>query len=87
MPISVQPLRIGYSFNANRRGASDRVDAAQLDAVFALVTAKLNEIITALDVTTRDDNTLNDAIIEARHLGDDTVEEISAMINAEVTPP
>lgn len=87
MPISVTPLVTTYSFNANRRNATDQVDAAALDAVFLLITDKINEIITALDVTTRDDDTLADAVIEARHLADDAVEEISAMINAQVTPP
>lgn len=87
MPISVEPLQVTYSFNANRRTASDLVDAAALDAVFLLITDKINEVITALDVTTRDDDTLVDGVLEARHLSDDAVEQISAMINAQVTPP
>jgi hypothetical protein len=84
MPLSVQPLTIGYSFVTNRRQATDRVDLAELAAAFEAVTDKLNEIITALDVTTGDDNTLADDVIEGRHLSEDALEEITGMIREEL---
>lgn len=84
MPISVQPLSIGYSFVANRRQATDKVDLTELAAAFEAVTDKLNEIITALDETTGDDNTLIDDCIEGRHLSDDALEEITSIIREEI---
>lgn len=79
--ISVRPLVINYSFAANRRQATDKVDLAQLDAAFAQITDKLNEIIAAVDITTRDDNTLKDSSIEPRHLTSDVYTEIVAIVN------
>jgi hypothetical protein len=78
---SVDPLVIGYSFTAARGGASDKVDLAALDAALALVTGKLNEIVAAIDVVTRDDDTLKDASIEPRHLSDEVVVDIAGQIN------
>lgn len=84
MPISVQPLAIGYSFVANRRQATDRVDLDELNAAFEAITNKLNELITALNETTADDDSLADDVIEGRHLSDDALEEITGMIREEL---
>jgi hypothetical protein len=86
MPISVAPLRLNYSFHANRRGATDRVDAESLDEAFTLVIDKLNELILAMNATTRDDDSLDDECIDARCLSDDALNEISGLVNAAVTP-
>lgn len=87
MPTSVQPLSISHSFNAGRRTATDRVNAAALDAAFASIAAKINEVIVALNETTRDDDALEDEVVDARCLSNDALEEISALVNAAVTPP
>ncbi len=79
MPLSVQPLVIDYSFAANREQATDLVDAAQLDAVLGQLAGKLNEIIAAIDETTRDDDALDDHSIEPRHLSDEVYKELSAI--------
>lgn len=87
MPLSVQPLVIAYSFTGARRGASDRVNAAQLDVIFGQIAGKINELVTALNVTTRDDDELDDEVVESRHLANDALDQISSLINARVTPP
>jgi hypothetical protein len=81
MPISVQPLVINYSFQANRAQATDKVDLARLDAAFAAITAKLNEVIVALDQTLRDDDTLDDGVLQSRHLSDEVLEELTVIAN------
>lgn len=78
---SVDPLIIGYSFTAARGGASDKVDLAALDGALAQVTDKLNEIVAALDVVTRDDDTLKDTSIEPRHFSDEVAVDIAGQIN------
>lgn len=78
---SVQPLRLNYSFAANRRQATDMIDAAQLDAALATITSKLNEIVAAIDVPLRDDNTLKDNSIEPRHFSDEVNVDIAGQIN------
>jgi len=78
---SVQPLRLNYSFAANRRQATDMIDAAQLDAALATITSKLNEIVAAIDVPLRDDNTLKDASLEPRHFSDEVNVDIAGQIN------
>lgn len=78
---SVQPLQLTFSFTANRAQATDKVDLAQLNAAFATVTAKLNEIKTALDVTLGPDNTLKDGSIAPRHFSDEVDTEIAGKVN------
>ena len=78
---SVQPLRLAYSFAANRRQATDSIDAAQLDAALATITGKLNEIIAAIDVPLRDDDTLKDTSLEPRHFSDEVNVDIAGQIN------
>lgn len=80
MPISVLPLEFDYSFEAHKDQAVDRVDAAKLDEAFAKVTAKLNEIIYALNETLRDDDTLKDNAIEPRHLAPEVYDQLTVMI-------
>jgi hypothetical protein len=87
MPISVQPLTLTYSFQANRTQATDMVDLQQLDAAFAQITGKLNEILVALDETMRDDNTLDDAVVEPRHLHEECYKEITAIVNGTSSQP
>lgn len=87
MPSSVQPLRLIHSFNSGRRTATDKVDASSLDEAFGLVCGKINEVIAALDETTAEDDSLADEVVDARHLSNDALDQISAMINAQVTPP
>lgn len=87
MPISVQPLIIEYSFVGARTQATDKVDLAALDAAFGQITDKLNEVINALDVTLRDDDTLDDACLEPRHLSDEVRAEIVAIVNEKVDTP
>jgi hypothetical protein len=84
MPISVQPLVINYSFAANARQATDRVDLAQLDTALASVAAKLNEVVTAINVTTRDDDTLHDHVVEPRHLAPEVYSELASMVQKAV---
>jgi len=78
---SVQPLRLNYSFAANRRQATDMIDAAQLDAALATITGKLNEIVAAINVPLRADNTLKDASLEPRHFSDEVNVDIAGQIN------
>jgi hypothetical protein len=78
---SVQPLRLNYSFAANRRQATDLVDAAQLDAALATITNKLNEIVDAINVPLRPDNTLKDGSLEPRHFSDEVNVDIAGQIN------
>lgn len=84
MPISVQPLTLNYSFQANRTQATDKVDLAQLDAALGQITDKMNEIVEALDLTLRDDDTLDDGVIEPRHMSDEFRAEIISAVNAVV---
>jgi hypothetical protein len=81
---SVQPLIIDYSFAANRTQATDMVDLDQLDAVLNQIATKLNETIAALNVTTRDDDTLRDSTIELRNLADDALEHLTTTVNAAI---
>ena len=78
---SVQPLRLSYSFAANRRQATDSVNAAQLDAALATITNKLNEIVAAIDVPLRADNTLKDGSLEPRHFSDEVNVDLAGQIN------
>ena len=87
MPCSVDPLVIGYSFAANAAQATDKVNLAALDAVLAQISDKLNELIIAVDVSTRDDNTLADSSIEPRHLSREAYMEITAIVNGTAVPP
>jgi hypothetical protein len=84
MPTSVQPIVIGYSFQANRTQATDKVDLVQLDAVVQTIGGKLNEILVMLDKTLRDDDTLDDRTVEPRHLHPETLAEIASLANAGV---
>lgn len=84
MAISVQPLVLTHSFTKARLQATDRVDAAALDAALAQITDKLNEVITALDVTMRDDDTLRDGSIEPRHLTDEVLASVTSLVNEAV---
>jgi hypothetical protein len=84
MAFGVQPIQLGYSFVANRQQATDTVDLTQLDAAFAQVADKINEIITALDVTLRDDNTLDDGTVEPRNLSEDVHVELTALVNGAI---
>lgn len=81
---SLQPLVLTFSFNANRTEAADFVDLVQLDLVLAQITAKINEVITAINVTLRADNTLRDATVDLRNLSDDALKNLTAMTNAAV---
>ena len=82
---SVQPLVITYSFAANRTQAVDSVDLDQLDAILGQVADKLTEVIDAMNVVQREDDTLSDQIVDFRSLNDDVVEELSSLVNAAVT--
>jgi hypothetical protein len=84
MPISVQPLVLSYSATATRLQARDMVDLAELDGALAQITAKLNEVIQALDTTIRDDDTLDDGCLEPRHMTDEFRAEIVSIVNARV---
>ncbi len=84
MPFSVQPVRITYSFAGARATATDLVDLPQLDLAFAALADKINETIAALDVIARDDDELDDGVLEARHLSDDARAEIISIVNANV---
>ena len=79
MACSVQPLALTYSATAGRSQATDNVDLAGLGAALAQITAKLNEIITALNVTTRDDDTLADGSIDRLNLNDDVYNQMASM--------
>lgn len=81
---NIAALRIDYSFAANRRAATDRVNATQLDATLAAIVAKVNEVVAALDETLRDDDTLDDAVIQPRHLNEEVITTIASMVQAEV---
>lgn len=84
MPTSVQPVVINYSFQANRTQAADKVNIAQLDAAIQTIADKLNEMLAVLDKTLRDDDTLDDRIIEPRHLHPETLAEIASIANTSV---
>lgn len=84
MPLSVQPLVIDYSFVGARTQATDMVNLAQLDLALAAITDKLNEIIATVDIIVRDDDTLDDGCVDARHLSDDARAEIISIVNAAV---
>ena len=85
MATSIPPLEITYSFAANKRSAVDRVNVVQLDATLASCVAKINEVITALDETLRDDDTLDDGVILPEHLNEEVIAEVSALVAAAVT--
>jgi hypothetical protein len=82
MATSVQPLVWDYSFQANRTQATDKVDLAQLDAALQATGDKLNEILSMLDKTLRDDDTLDDRTVEPRHLHPETLAEIVSAVNS-----
>jgi hypothetical protein len=84
MPFGVQPLVVTYSFVGARTQATDLVDLAQLDLALGMIADKVNEVIAALDVIARDDNQLDDGVLEARHLSDDGRAEFIAIANAAV---
>ena len=78
---SVAPLVLNYSARNQVGEAGNTVDLASLDAALATITAKLNEVIAAIDITTRDDDTLKDTSIEPRHLSDEVTVDIAGQIN------
>lgn len=84
MPLSVQPLVLNYSFAANARQAADKIDLPQLDATLSSIASKLNEIVTAINVTTRDDDTLHDHVVEPRHLAPEVYTELASMVQKAV---
>jgi hypothetical protein len=86
MPLGVEPLVINYSFVGSREQATDLVDLVALDAAFEQIADKLNEIVNALDVTLRDDNTLDDGCLEPRHMSDDFRAEVVSIVNQLVDP-
>ena len=81
MPFSVAPLVLHPSFARDARRAKDLVDAADLDNVLGAIEGKINEIIAALDVTMRDDDTLADGVVDAATLSDDARAELVSMVN------
>jgi hypothetical protein len=82
----IQPLVIPFSFTGARTQATDQVDLASLDAAFALVTAKLNECITALNMTLAADNTLADNTVGVLTISPEAWAEIAA-VEQGGTPP
>lgn len=84
MPSSVQPLVLTYSATASRSQATDLIDLDGLNTALDQITDKLNEIITALNVTTRDDDTLLDNIIDRVNFDDNVYNEFSSMAQAAV---
>lgn len=75
---SVAPGDPTYLFNDNTASARDRVSAVNLDAQLALAWATINELLTALKVTIRDDNTLTDSIVLLRNLAPEVTTVISS---------
>lgn len=65
---SVNPGAAGWSFYDHTVSATDKVDAAALDTQVDTLWDKLNELLTALGVSIRDDNTLTDALVRLRNL-------------------
>lgn len=86
MAISVQPLRIDYSFVGARAQATDKIDAAKLDEILAAINDKVTELIYVMNAVQRDDDLLNDAAVDFRCLNDDVVEHISSVIAETVNP-
>lgn len=78
----IQPLVIGYSFNANRTQATDQIDLAQADLVLLQISEKLNEIIDAVNLVIRDDGTLEDGCFLPSHMSDDFRAEVVSIANA-----
>jgi hypothetical protein len=85
--MSISPLVINYSFAQNRTSAQDKVDLVQLNAIFNQIAAKQNEIITALAVTTRADDTLADGVVTPATLSTETQEYIIAVAQNPTNPP
>lgn len=79
--MKIQPLVYNYSFQGNKGRATDMVVASQQDAALQAITDKLNEVITAFNVVIRDDNTIRDGVIEARHLSPDALELVTSIAN------
>lgn len=84
MPISTQPLVLSYSASKGRLQATDKVNAVNLDAALATITAKLNEIIEVVNQTIRDDNQLQDGCLEPRHMSDEFRAEVVSIVNDRV---
>jgi parallel beta-helix repeat protein len=65
---SVAPPAQDQDFQGASPSATDKVPAATLDSQFQATKAKITEILTALAVSIRDDNTLTDELVRIRNL-------------------
>jgi hypothetical protein len=65
---SVSAIAQDQDFQGASPSATDKVPAATLDSQFQATKAKVNELLVALAVSIRDDNTLTDEIVRIRNL-------------------
>lgn len=75
---SVLPIDNDQSFSTDAVAAEDRVDASALDVQLANVKNKLNELLTALALVIRDDDTLVDQVVRLRNLHPEILAAIAA---------
>lgn len=75
---SVAAIVNDQDFSANAPSAEDLVDAAALDAQIAATKTKINELLTALGLVIRDDDTLVDSIVRLRNLHPEVTTLIAA---------
>ncbi len=73
---SVAPAIFDNDFQGESPSATDKVMSASVDSQFDATKAKINELLIALSIAIRDDNTLTDQIVRLRNLHP----EISALI-------
>lgn len=76
---SIEPIVSTYSFAASAKSATDSVDLATLDAAFATIASKINEVITVLNAVIRDDDALADNSVTSDVLSIDAKEEMSSL--------
>lgn len=74
---SVNPGASTWSFYDNTLSASDKVDAAALDTQINDIWSRFDELLTALAVTIRDDDQLEDEIVRTRCLHPEVISLIA----------
>ena len=75
---SVAAIAQDQDFQGASPSATDKVPAATLDSQFQVTKAKLNELINALAIAIRDDNTLVDELVRLRNLHPEVTSAIAS---------
>lgn len=75
---SIDPLNQDQQFAANSSSAEDLVDASALDSQLETIKNRFNDLLTALETVTRDDDTLIDIIVRLRNLHPEITAQIGS---------